>query len=212
MSGANRLKMMARKIWIGIGVGGIVVGVLCAWGIWFLVQSLNASNGSTAGEALAQQQGNGPMPTSADAKLFGPIQRAQEAKLSRCLPMVSDVARATVAGANQSAALWNKDNADGRLFQSITSFVPPSNAGGPGLSILGAGAGPQGQCDAEAVVIQPTAQSCQALVDGFKKQNMTVQELNGFPFMPVSATNRLVLMPATGNSCVVVSVRAYYGK
>jgi hypothetical protein len=196
--------MMTKRIWIGIGLGGAAVGLLCAWGVWTLVQGLN---GSAAGGEAAGQRGT-PL-VIADAKDYAPILRAQEAKLSRCMPMVSDISRQTMTGTNQGTAVWNKEDPDGRLFQSITGFVQANKPGGErGLSILGIGAGPQAQCDGDAVIIQPAAQPCQTIVDGLKQQNAMIQNPKGFSYVPVSATNRLVFLPGAADSCVVVSVRA----
>ena len=138
----------------------------------------------------------------------------QKAGVKRCLQMADELGRSTMAGSAQYAAasMWNAKQPDDRFSVSMIGTQFPAGSSPLTNAISGVFSTPtaEGKCDAAAVQVVPTMDSCSKLQSQILVQGKVLGNLAGVPILENAVKAQVMLLPGANNSCVVVALRTIY--
>jgi hypothetical protein len=145
---------------------------------------------------------------------FAPVVEAQKLDVKTCLPMLSDLSRLSILGAHTSVTGLNREAPNERMFTALSFSSPLNAAAGPSVSVINATPTVKGHCDGANIRVDSSKQSCEDVARELQKQNAPKPEtVNGtLVYQTNAAGQRLLLLPAAGSGCVVVSTGGYYGR
>ncbi len=152
-----------------------------------------------------------PQPAEAQKPQFAPVVEAQKNDVKTCLPMLTDLARLSIAGPHTSVSSWSREAANERMFSAISfSSQPGSNF----VSVISATPTAKGHCDGADVRVEAFKQGCDEISLDLQKQNAPKPEtMYGTLLFPTNAAGqRLVLLPSPASGCVVITTGGYYGR
>jgi hypothetical protein len=154
-------------------------------------------------------------PTSAaNCAAFQTMEQLQKAGVKRCLQMAQAVGQATMSGTSQYAAAstWNNKQPDNRFSVSMIGqqFGPGQNTMPNGVSGVFSTPTTEGKCDAAAMQIIPTLDTCAAVQAQVLSKGKTLGNLAGVELLQNAANAQVMLLPAANNSCVIVALSTVY--
>jgi len=198
--------------------GALAVGVLglAAAAGTFIVMSPSASMG-------ASQAAAAPAPTAAAAPVpvadYHFAKELAAAGVKGCAPVVEAMSGSLMpAGKDQPApeyatlSSWSPDAPDGRIVAALTGQKFASNPAMPN-GMVGVFASPHsnGKCDGVSVQVLPSPANCETWRAALSKTGKVIGTLAGMPLMS-DGSGPVMLVPTSGNTCVVVGIKIAYAK
>ncbi len=141
-----------------------------------------------------------------------PVIHARSAAITACLPAISELSRLTLDAPHIAISTWNKVEANDHMFSSIAGLKYDNAIAPRALAVIAAAPNPKRACDGEAIQIQPSSLSCEAIQKNLTGPNLKTQDLNGITMILSEGPLRFALLPTSGNGCTVVSIGAYFAK
>ena len=141
-----------------------------------------------------------------------PVAHARSAAISTCLPAISELSRMTLDAPHMALSTWNKTDANDRAFSSIIGLKYENTIAPRALAIMSVSPNAKQSCDGEAIQIQPSTLSCDAIQKNFANPALKAQDLNGVTLIQGDGPLRFALLPTSGNGCTVVAIGTYFAK
>ena len=140
------------------------------------------------------------------------LEQLSKAGVKSCLQIAKAVGQATMFGTEYAAAsTWNTKQPDSRFSVSmIGQKLAPNSGATNGISGVFSAPTSNGKCDAAAVQIIPTQDACSKIQTQVLEKGKLLGDLAGIPILQNAADAQVMLIPAAGNSCVVVALSTAY--
>lgn len=140
------------------------------------------------------------------------LEQLSKAGVKSCLQIAKAVGQATMFGTEYAAAsTWNSKQPDNRFSVSMIGQKLAPNAGATnGISGIFSAPTGNGKCDAAAVQIIPTQDTCSKIQTQVLEKGKLLGDLAGIPILQNAANAQVMLIPAASNSCVVVALSTAY--
>ena len=194
---------------IGIFTGSLLLVVVAVVGLNDPLLAQPPEKEKASGKAKAAKP-----QAEAEKPQFAPIVEAQKNGVTTCLPMLTDLARLSIAGPHTSVTSWNRETPNERMFSALSFSSQPTAGGGHFVSVISATPTAKGHCDGADVRIEASKQSCDDIARDMQKQNVPKPETmaSALLYPPNAAGQRLVLLPSPASGCVVITTGGYYGR
>ena len=181
-----------------------------ASGGWFSKSSSEPAAKPAAGAAPAS--GAAPAASGTPAAEIQTMEQLSKAGVKNCLQIAKAVGQATMFGTEYAAAsTWNSKQPDSRFSVSMIGQKLAPNAGATnGISGVFSSPTANGKCDAAALQIIPTQDACSKIQTQVLEKGKLLGDLAGIPILQNAANAQVMLIPAAGNSCVVVALSTAY--
>ena len=137
---------------------------------------------------------------------------AAQAGVKACLDGIVRSANATIDTTHTAMSQWSNGAADLHVFESIVSLTYPNRVAPRAVAVLFGAPSAGHDCNSSYVQIFPTARACNDIEGDLLKQGKVVANLSGLPVTVDAVGARQLLLPTSGNGCVVVVVGLTYGK
>lgn len=207
-----------------IGTALIALSVSCLWLIpgahaadpkkaessgWF---SKSSSDPAAKPAAAAPATAAAPAASGTPAAEIQTMQQLSKAGVKNCLQIAKAVGQATMFGTEYAAAsTWNSKQPDSRFSVSmIGQRLAPNSGATNGISGVFSAPTSDGKCDAAAVQIIPTQDSCDKIQTQVLEKGKLLGDLAGVPILQNAANAQVMLIPAASNSCVIVALSTAY--
>lgn len=140
------------------------------------------------------------------------LEQLSKAGVKSCLQIAKAVGQATMFGTEYAAAsTWHSKQPDNRFSVSmIGQKLAPNSGATNGISGVFSAPTANGKCDAAAVQIIPTQDTCSKIRTQVMEKGKLLGDLAGIPILQNAANAQVMLIPATNNSCVVVALSTAY--
>jgi hypothetical protein len=219
----------------GIGRAGAALLALTTIGIWSATAVIAADSkdakktetgsgwfSKSSSEPAAKPAANATNPVAAPAPAASggtapaaeiqTMDQLSKAGVKSCLQIAKAVGQATMFGTEYAAAsTWNSKQPDNRFSVSMIGQKLAPNAGATnGISGVFSAPTANGKCDAAALQIIPTQDACSKIQSQVLEKGKLLGDLAGIPILQNAANAQVMLIPASGNSCVVVALSTAY--
>ncbi len=141
-----------------------------------------------------------------------PVIHARSASVTACLPAISELSRLTLDAPHMAMSTWDKSDANDHMFSSIAGLKYDNQIAPRAIAVIAASPNPTHACDGEAIQIQPSSLSCDAIQKNISNATLKAQDLNGVTLIQGAGPLRFALLPTSGNGCTVVAIGAYFAK
>ncbi len=150
--------------------------------------------------------------TAAPAPEIQTMEQLSKAGVKNCLQIAKAVGQATMFGTEYAAAsTWHSKQPDNRFSVSMIGQRLAPNAGATnGVSSVFSTPTADGKCDAAALQIIPTQDSCAKIQAQVLEKGKLLGDLAGVPILQNAANAQIMLIPAAASSCVVVALSTAY--
>lgn len=140
------------------------------------------------------------------------LEQLSKAGVKSCLQIAKAVGQATMFGTEYAAAsTWHSKQPDNRFSVSmIGQKLAPNSGATNGISGVFSAPTGNGKCDAAAVQIIPTQDTCSKIQTQVMEKGKLLGDLAGIPILQNAANAQVMLIPAASNSCVVVALSTAY--
>ena len=135
-----------------------------------------------------------------------PLTHARNAGVGLCLDALGRAAATAIDADHDAYSTWATRDADAHLFQSIALMRYPNQVAPRSASVLLVTPNAAKSCEGGTVQVVPTARSCAAIQAQLMQGGKAIATLTGLPLIENLAGVRQILLPATGNGCVMISV------
>jgi hypothetical protein len=154
-----------------------------------------------------------PAPAANTAE-FQTMEQLQKAGVKRCLQLAQAVGQATMVGTSEYAAAstWHSTQPDNRFSVSMIGqkFGANQNAMANGVSGVFSAPTADGKCDAAALQIIPTGETCAKTQAQILEKGKSLGNLAGVPILQNAANAQVMLLPGANNTCVLVALSTVY--
>ena len=176
---------------------------------WF---SKSAKEEPAAKPAAASTGTQAPAAAGAPQGEIQTMEQLSKAGVKSCLQIAKAVGQATMFGTEYAAAsTWNSKQPDSRFSVSmIGQKLAPNSGATNGISGVFSAPTSNGKCDAAAVQIIPTQDSCGKIQTQVLEKGKLLGDLAGVPILQNAANAQVMLIPAASNSCVIVALSTAY--
>ena len=142
------------------------------------------------------------------------MEQLSKAGVKRCLQIAQAVGQATMLGTKEYAAAstWNSKQPDNRFSVSMIGqkFNSADASIVNGVSGVFSSPTSEGKCDAAAIQIIPSSDSCAKTQAQILERGKALGNLAGVPIFQNAANAQVMLIPAANNTCVLVALSTVY--
>ena len=142
------------------------------------------------------------------------MEQLSKAGVKRCLQIAQAVGQATMLGTKEYAAAstWNSKQPDNRFSVSMIGqkFNSADASIVNGVSGVFSSPTSEGKCDAAAIQIIPSSDSCAKTQAQILEKGKALGNLAGVPIFQNAANAQVMLIPAANNTCVLVALSTVY--
>jgi len=164
----------------------------------------------------ASPQNSSAQPAAApNGSTFQVDQQLQAAGVKTCLPSADGIARFEMAGVTEYAAAstWNKIAPDQRLVSAVIGQRFGQSVAAPvGVSGVVSAPNANGKCDSVAIQVIPTANACASVQTEVLAKGELLGTLAGVPMFRDKQNMHVMLLPTSGNGCVIVALNNFYAE
>ena len=180
-------------------------------GGWFSKSAEPAAPAAKPAAAAAPAAAAGSASPGAQAEIQT-MEQLQKAGVKSCLQIAKAVGQATMFGTEYAAAsTWHSKQPDNRFSVSmIGQKLAPNSGATNGISGVFSAPTANGKCDAAAVQIIPTQDSCGKIQTQVLEKGKLLGDLAGIPILQNAANAQVMLIPAGVSGCVVVALSTAY--
>jgi hypothetical protein len=142
-------------------------------------------------------------------------EQLQAAGVKTCLPSADGIARFEMAGVTEYAAAstWNKIAPDQRLVSAVIGQRFGQSVAAPvGVSGVVSAPNGNGKCDSVAIQVIPTANACASVQTEVLAKGELLGTLAGVPMFRDKQNMHVMLLPTSGNGCVIVALNNFYAQ
>jgi hypothetical protein len=165
------------------------------------------TKGAPASPTSAPGEATAPQAPSTQVGEFQPVLHAQGAKISTCMDTIVGESASVIDSAHTAISSWSNSAPDANEFLSIVGLSYANKAAPNAAAVMMAAPLGSGKCQGATVQVYPVAQPCSALQASLIKEGHTIASLGALPVVETKAGSRDVLIPTTGNGCVLIAVR-----
>src|SRR5271170_1559831 len=165
--------------------------------------------------AAAPQTSSAQPAPAGNGTTFQVQQQLQAAGVKTCLPSADGIARFEMAGVTEYAAAstWNKIAPDQRLVSAVIGQRFGQSVAAPvGVSGVVSAPNANGKCDSVAIQVIPTANACASVQTEVLAKGELLGTLAGVPMFRDKQNMHVMLLPTSGNGCVIVALNNFYAE
>jgi hypothetical protein len=178
-------------------------------------QPAAAPSPQIATQPVAPQTSSMQPAAAGNGSTFQVDQQLQAAGVKTCLPSADGIARFEMAGVTEYAAAstWNKIAPDQRLVSAVIGQRFGQSVAAPvGVSGVVSAPNAYGKCDSVAIQVIPTANACASVQAEVLAKGELLGTLAGVPMFRDKQNMHVMLLPTSGNGCVIVALNNFYAE
>jgi len=112
-----------------------------------------------------------------------------------------------------AASTWNKIAPDQRLVSAVIGQRFGQSVAAPvGVSGVVSAPNANGKCDSVAIQVIPTANACASVQTEVLAKGELLGTLAGVPMFRDKQNMHVMLLPTSGNGCVIVALNNFYAE